>query len=61
VIRLYLWIDADDDGIPNCEDPDYEPQADAYMWRREQGKNGGQEYRKGGSGQKGYNGNCPNQ
>ena len=53
--------DADDDGIPNCEDPDYEPEGDAHMWLRGPGSNDGKGYRKGGSGQKGYNGNCPNQ
>lgn len=53
--------DADGDGVPNCEDPDFEPLGDAYMWRWGQGSNGGQRYRNGGSGQKGHNGNCPKQ
>ena len=52
--------DADSDGIPNCEDPDYEPLGDAHMWRRGQGSNGGQRFRKGDSGQKRFKGNCPN-
>ena len=52
--------DADGDGIPNCEDPDYEPQGNAHMWRRGQGSNSGKGNRRGRSGQKGYNGNCPN-
>ena len=53
--------DADGDGIPNCEDPDFEPLCNANMWRWGRKSNGGQRYRNGGSGQKGYNGNCPNQ
>jgi len=53
--------DADGDGVPNCEDPDYEPQGDAHMWRKRQGSNNGQKYRKGCSSQKGYNGNGSNQ